>query len=142
MWVEPTTGTALEANQRLAFNFFIERDPLLLTNIKETQPWLLPYTFVRREFKMSPKQIGTLLGDLQDAMKIKLASQIVGYILGFILLGVAGFMFYKHHRIYKENSLEDFNADEETSNALDNKLNNSQKLLINRSEYSNSNQST
>ena len=36
MWVEPNTGTALEANQRLAFNFFIERDKLLLTNIKET----------------------------------------------------------------------------------------------------------
>lgn len=64
MWVEPNTGTALEANQRLAFNFFIERDKLLLTNIKETQPWLLPYTYVRWEFKMNPTQIGILLGDL------------------------------------------------------------------------------
>jgi hypothetical protein len=74
VWVEPITGTALEANQRLAFNFFIERDEILLTGLKETQPWLLPYTFVRREFKMNPKQIGILLGDLQDAMKIKLAA--------------------------------------------------------------------
>lgn len=51
--VEKMTGTTLQAQQRLMINFMIEHD-YLIDGVKPNQPWLLPYTYVRRDLKMTP----------------------------------------------------------------------------------------
>lgn len=109
-------------------NFMIEND-YLLDGIKPTQPWLLPYAYVRKDLKMTPLQVNELFGDLILANNIKLAAIIVGYVLGTILMILGIFMFYRMRKIASIESLDDYNLDKETSKSID-------RALINRSDMS------
>jgi len=59
----------------------------------------LPYTYVRRDLKMTKEQVNTLFGDLILASNIKLAAMIIGYVLGPLLILLSIFMFYRMRKI-------------------------------------------
>lgn len=86
MTVEPLTGMSMSAGQRLALNFYLEKDELF-ENVN--QNYLIPYTYVKREFTLNEHQTKETLGDLRFALNFKLGIQITGYTLGFLLI-IAG----------------------------------------------------
>lgn len=82
MTAEPWTGLTLSGGQRLMLNFLLEKDDLF----EYTQSsYLVPYTYVKREFTLNKGQIDESLGDVKFALGLILGVQIVGYTLGSLL---------------------------------------------------------
>ena len=97
-------------------NFMLSPSDDLLENVK--QEWLLPYTYVKREFEMTKAQVSEVLGDLQLAATIKTSSQIIGYLLGIILILLAVFLFWRVYQIKKYQDLEDYHISEDEHESL------------------------
>lgn len=82
MTAEPWTGLTLSGGQRLMLNFLLEKDDLFeYTN----STYLIPYTYVKREFTLDKGQIDESLGDVKFALGLILGVEIVGYTLGSLL---------------------------------------------------------
>ena len=110
MTAEPWTGLSLSGGQRLMLNFLLEKDDLFeYTN----STYLVPYTYVKREFTLNKEQIDQSLGDVKIALGIILGVQITGYLLGsLLLLGGIGLILWSW-RIKKFEGLGDYKVVEE-----------------------------
>ena len=106
MIVEPWSGLSMSAAQRLMLNFMLENDTTLFENVK--QDYLLPYTYVKREFNLNEAQTKESLGDLKFALNFKLGVRIVGYTLGSILILVGIGLLVWSYKIRKVEGLNDY----------------------------------
>jgi hypothetical protein len=98
----------------MMMNFMLFKDDLF-ENV--SQNWLLPYTYVKREFKLDNAQVSELLGDLIVAGKIKTASMAVGYVVGGILILGAAYLFYLMWKARNDESLKPFVLSDEEGDA-------------------------
>lgn len=116
MLVEPTTGTSLKGAQRMMMNFMIEPDELFDS---VSQPYLLPYTYVRREFELDESQVNIILGDLKTANKVKLIIQLIGYMVGILLILGAAVLIWMMRRDKQEGRLNSYVLNEEEGQSVD-----------------------
>ena len=126
MTAEPWTGLTLSGGQRLMLNFLLEKDDLF----EYTQSsYLVPYTYVKREFTLNKGQIDESLGDVKFALGLILGVQIVGYTLGSLLFIGGIFLIVWSWKIKKFEGLGDYKVveDYKPDSVLD------KKPLINRS---------
>lgn len=110
MIVEPWSGLSLSAAQRLAINFKLDKD-YLFENTDST--YLLPYTYVKREFTLNKSQIDSSLGELKSGLSFKLATQITCYILGSLLLIAGIALFVWGCKVRKTEGLGDYTVVED-----------------------------
>lgn len=102
MVVEPWTGVTMEAALRLMLNFMIEPD-FLFDNIDK--PYLLPYTYIKKEYGMTAHQVDLGLGPLRTALNASLGVQITGYLFGFLLIIGGGLLLFWAWRIKKSEGV-------------------------------------
>ena len=103
--VEPWTGVALSVGLRLMLNFKLEND-YLFENFAGR--YFVPYTFVRKEYTMSSAEVKRSLGDLKFALNLRLGIQIVGYLLGIVLLLGGIFLVYWSWKVRKSEGLGEY----------------------------------
>ena len=110
MIVEPWSGMSLSAAQRLTLNFMLDKD-YLFENTERS--YLLPYTYVKREFTLNESQVAATMGDLQTALAVKKGVQIAGYLLGALLLIGGILLTIWSWKLRKTNSLSDYQVVED-----------------------------
>lgn len=112
MIVEPWTGVTMEAALRLQLNFMIEPNDFIFENFK--QSYLVPYTYIRKEYGMTKSQIDEGLGPVRSALNASLGIQITGYLLGSILVLVGVFLFYWAWRTKNNEGIKGYTKVEDT----------------------------
>lgn len=107
--VEPYTGVALSAALRLMLNFHLENDTLF-ENFDRS--YLLPYTYVKKEYTMSDAQIAETLGDLKTALSIKLGAQVAGYLIGILSIIGGILLIFWSWKIKQSEGLSEYSVTE------------------------------
>lgn len=109
MVVEPWTGLTLSAALRLMLNFILEKD-ILFENLD--RDYILPYTFVRKEYTMDKDQINSSLGPLKTALSVSLGLEITGYLVGILLIIGGGLLIFWAWRIKKSEGISEYSVTE------------------------------
>ena len=127
--IEPWSGATMQAGLRLMLNFRINHD-FLFENVEDQ--YLLPYTYIRKEFALSGSQVSDGLGALRMALNASLGVQISGYIVGILLILGGGFLIFWAWKIKKAEGLTGYTSVEEVQPSEENEK---KAPMLNKSDH-------